>query len=118
MINELIRNFEESTQDMMDISKCGEIPTELEGEDVFDYTYLFKNEDIALKFVIDNLDGDTSMITFDGLKKELHFDDDGTSLSSMEIPACRGSVKGNYTCKYGNCLHQLNNGMYILCTLY
>ena len=115
MINELIRNFEESTQDMMDISKCGEIPTELRGEDIFDYTYLFKNEDIALKFVIDNLDGDTSMITFDGLKRELHIDDDGISLSSMQIPAYRG---GNYTCKYGNCLHQLNNGMYILCTLY
>ncbi|MCR5761856.1 MAG: hypothetical protein K6G00_00560 [Treponema sp.] len=118
MINEVIKNFEKSTQDMMDISKYSEIPTELRGEDVYNYTYLFKNEDIAIKFIIDNLDGDTSMVTFDEFKKELHFYDDGISLSSLEIPLYRDSVKGNYFCKYGNCLHELNNGTYILCTLY
>ncbi|WP_395546794.1 MULTISPECIES: hypothetical protein [unclassified Lacrimispora] len=46
------KNFINSNYDIADISSYGDIPHELMGEDVYTYTFLFKNEEIMINYVM------------------------------------------------------------------
>lgn len=105
MINELIANFKSSNDDILDISMYGEIPTELYGCDVYDYSYLFKNKDIACNFLLSHLDN--CDLTLEELKEKFDEDDE------LEIP-----FETKCNCKYGNIVSKLNNSTYILWTAY
>ena len=104
MINEIITNFKSSNNDMLDISMYGEIPTELYGHDVYDYSYLFKNKDIVCNFLLSHLNCD---LTLEELKERFDEDD------QLDI-----HFETKCYCKYGNIVSKLNNGTYILWTAY
>lgn len=53
--------FAKSIDDVADISKFGDVPDELKDEDVYDCYLLFRDENIALNYIVDkyNMDKDT-----------------------------------------------------------
>ena len=106
---EAIEQFAITGEDMMDVSMCKEIPEELIQNDVYSFSYIFKNEDVAINYVIKN--DSSNKLSFDELKNKLHEDDIGCTgkydLSSTEVH-----------CKKGNFLQVMRNGTVLLCDLY
>ena len=106
---EAIEQFAISGEDMMDVSMYKDIPDELIQNDVYSYSYIFKNEDVAIIYVMKN--DPSNKLSFDELKNKLHEDDIGCigkyDLSSMEVH-----------CEKGNFLQVMRNGTVLLCDLY
>ncbi len=106
---EAIEQFAMSGEDMIDVSTYTDIPEELIQDDVYSYSYLFKNEDVAINYVMKN--DPSNKQSFDELKNKLHEDDIGCTgeyeFSSMEVH-----------CEKGNFLQVMRNGTVLLCDLY
>lgn len=64
------KKFLESDMEIADISMYGDVPEEISSEDVYDYTMLFKNEEIAVNYVCENND-----VSRQEIMDELHEED-------------------------------------------
>ena len=108
-IDKLIEGFKMSGVDKPDISNLSEIPSALSGEDVYDMSYLFKNEDIAIGYCLQNSCKEDS---YERIYKELHEDD--TLMQSGDIRSAQV-----YICDRSLCiLSELPNGIFILWDTY
>lgn len=103
---EFYKDFFEGTEDMIDISNASatgvDAPKEIESQDIWDILKIFRNEEIALKWVKENY-----LHYLERVKKEL-LDDDGICAVTASLYEDARISKTLY------CITKLKNGSFVL----
>lgn len=105
----IIEKFKESKEDMLDISSYPEIPKDLILEDVYSFGMIFRNEEIAINYCLENSKCEDS---YKRIYDELHIDD----ILFMDGDTRSANVHLKNSCD--NILTELSNGVFILWSTY
>lgn len=106
-LNEFRKEFLKSSELIADISKYSDIPDELYGEDVYDYSLLFKNEKVAIDYICNHYN-----ISREKIFSELHEED------SLREEFGKENYLGSAQITIDIYLQELNDGLYILWEAY
>ncbi len=107
--NEIANRFIASGEEIMDVTSCAEIPEEIRDEDIYTYSYLFRDEETAFNFLVN--DQVSSNYTYEELRKM--FEEEKVGLLPNDCPYLE-----LHSLKHGNCLFQLKNGCFLLAELF
>ncbi len=103
LLEEFRIEFLNSAELIADISQFCDVPPEISNEDVYDYSLLFKNEEVALEYCCKNYGVSRDQIEF-----ELHEED------SLRKEFGKANYLRTAHIEFTTYISELNDGTYIL----
>lgn len=102
-LEEFRKEFLNGNELIADISQYGDVPAEISDEDVYDYSLLFRNEEVAVNYICSNYN-----VSREELLSNLHEDD------ALREEYGKDKYLRSAVFEFSKCINELYDGTYIL----